>query len=146
MSVIHTYTVVKIAIQSITTLYMAWLMLNRKITRPQKNKNSERCNRAGNPSTTRGTCSSSTPLAKNARIRARFSGLCRTGRVTLMYMYRRAHWCKDVARRAQVRLIDKLRNQSEFTQIAYLGGEKGGGLATEEGMRMGGTFRSTRSR
>jgi hypothetical protein len=40
-------------------------------------------------------------------------------------MYRRAHCCSDVARRAHVRLITKLRNQSELTQTAWLGGEKG---------------------
>jgi len=30
--------------------------------------------------------------------------------------------------RAQVRPIAKLKNQSEFTQTAYVGGENGGGL------------------
>ena len=49
-------------------------------------------------------------------------------------MYRRDHWCSDVANRAQVRLMTKLKNHSEFTQIAYLGGENWGGLATGEGM------------
>jgi len=41
--------------------------------------------------------------------------------------YRRAHCCKDVANIAHVRLIAKLKNQSEFTQMAYLGGKKSGG-------------------
>jgi hypothetical protein len=31
---------------------------------------------------------------------------------------------------APVRLIAKLKNQSELTQMAYFGGEKAGGLAT----------------
>jgi len=39
----------------------------------------------------------------------------------------------------------KLENQSEFTQIAYLGGEKGGGLSTLEGSDAGDTFVSARS-
>jgi hypothetical protein len=34
-----------------------------------------------------------------------------------------------MARVAYVRLIAKLRNQSEFTHMAYLGGENVGGLA-----------------
>ena len=47
----------------------------------------------------------------------------------MIVRYRRAHCCNIVASRAHVRLIAKLRNQSELTQIAYFGGEKGGGLA-----------------
>jgi hypothetical protein len=39
--------------------------------------------------------------------------------------YRRVHCCIRVARRALVMLIAKLEIQSEFTQIAYLGGENG---------------------
>jgi hypothetical protein len=35
---------------------------------------------------------------------------------------------------AHVRLITKLKNQSEFTQRAYPGGEKVGGLNTGEGV------------
>jgi len=42
-------------------------------------------------------------------------------------MYRCAHCCPNVATVAPERLIAKLRNQSEFTQIAYLGGENTGG-------------------
>jgi len=52
-------------------------------------------------------------------------------------IYRRAHCCNDIADRAQVRLIHKLRNHSEFTQIAYLGGENGGGSVV--GMGVGST-------
>jgi hypothetical protein len=44
-------------------------------------------------------------------------------------MYRRPHCCSIMARVAYVRLIAKLRNQSEFTHMAYLGGENVGGLA-----------------
>ena len=47
-------------------------------------------------------------------------------------MYRRDHCCSDVANSAHVRLITKLKNQSEFTQMAYLGGENWGGLARGE--------------
>jgi hypothetical protein len=49
-------------------------------------------------------------------------------------MYRRSHCCSDVASKAHVRLMTKLKNQSEFTQMAYLGGENGGGWATGEGI------------
>jgi len=35
---------------------------------------------------------------------------------------------------AVVKLITKLRNHSEFTHIAYVGAENGGGLAMVEGM------------
>jgi hypothetical protein len=34
---------------------------------------------------------------------------------------------------AHVRLMTKLRNQSEFTQRAYVGGENAGGLAIVDG-------------
>jgi hypothetical protein len=56
-------------------------------------------------------------------------------------MYRRAHWCNDVAKRAHVRLISRLKNQSEFTQTEYLGGENGGGVATNEGMDVRGAVK-----
>ena len=49
-------------------------------------------------------------------------------------MYRRVHCCNRVASKALVRLMAKLENQSEFTQIAYLGGENGGALTTVEEM------------
>jgi hypothetical protein len=39
-------------------------------------------------------------------------------------MYRRADCCNNVAIMAHVRLIAKLKNQSEFTQMADLDGEK----------------------
>lgn len=38
--------------------------------------------------------------------------------------------------------MTKLKNHSEFTQMAYLGGEKGGGLADGEGMDARVTFGS----
>ena len=47
--------------------------------------------------------------------------------------YRRAHCCSNVARRAHVRLITRLKNQSELTQTAWFGGENGGG---EEGREL----------
>ena len=53
-------------------------------------------------------------------------------------MYRRAHWCNNVASRAQVRLMARLRNQSELTQTAYTGGTNGrDGSRSEDGMETG---------
>ena len=49
-------------------------------------------------------------------------------------MYRRVHCWNMVASKAPVRLMARLENQSKFTQIAYLGGENGGGSATVEGI------------
>jgi len=54
-------------------------------------------------------------------------------------MYRRAHWRSITAKSAHVRLITKLKNQSEFTQIAYLDGENGSGVAMVEGINVRGT-------
>jgi hypothetical protein len=54
-------------------------------------------------------------------------------------MYRRAHWRSIIAKSAHVRLITKLKNHSEFTQMAYLGGENGGGVAMAEAIDVGGT-------
>ena len=59
--------------------------------------------------------------------------------------YRRAHCCNNVASRAHVRLIAKLRNHKELTQIAYFGGEKGGGLAGVARIDERDTFGSARS-
>jgi hypothetical protein len=60
-------------------------------------------------------------------------------------MYRRIHCCNRVASKALVRLMVKLEIQSTFTQIAYLGGENGGGSTTVEEMDSRGTFGSARS-
>ena len=49
-------------------------------------------------------------------------------------MYRCAQCFPSVATVAPVRLIAKLRNQSELTQIAYFGGENAGGLAKLDGI------------
>ena len=49
-------------------------------------------------------------------------------------MYRCAQCCIKAADVAPVRLISKLKNQSEFTQIAYRGGENGGGDAKGDKM------------
>jgi hypothetical protein len=46
-------------------------------------------------------------------------------------MYRRAHCRTNVGAVAPIRLITKLKNQSEFTQIAYVGGENVGGIAKD---------------
>ena len=62
----------------------------------------------------------------------------------VLTIYRRAHRCNNVAHRAQLMLMTRLKNQSEFTQTEYLGGENGGGLATEEGVEERVTFGSAR--
>ena len=41
--------------------------------------------------------------------------------------------------------MTRLKNHSEFTQTEYLGGEKGGGLATGEGMGVRVAFGSART-
>jgi hypothetical protein len=41
--------------------------------------------------------------------------------------------------------MTRLKNQSEFTQTAYLGGENGGGLATGEGIGARVAFGSART-
>ena len=41
--------------------------------------------------------------------------------------------------------MTKLKNQSEFTQTAYLGGENGGGLAKGEGIGARVAFGSART-
>ena len=45
---------------------------------------------------------------------------------------------------AQLTLITKLKNQSEFTQMAYLGGENAGGLGTGEGTVAFGSARTSK--
>ena len=101
------------------------------MTRPTKKRKRERCSRVGNASTAQETCHLSTPLKKNARSRARLCGLYRDDCVILMY--RRAHLCINVANIAQVRLITRLKNQSEFTQMADFEGECVEGSAIREG-------------
>src|SRR5258708_39181963 len=91
-----------------------------RIRRPTKKRKTERCSRVGTVSVANRKCMLSTLLKKNSRSRARFSGLP-SGWVTLMY--RRVHCCNRVASKALVRLMAKLENQSEFTQMAYPGGE-----------------------
>lgn len=61
----------------------------------------------------------------------RLCGPYRDGCVILMY--RRAHFCMNVANIAQVRLISTLKNQSEFTHMAELGGENVESLAAGKG-------------
>src|SRR6266851_599980 len=96
---------------------------------PAKKMERDRCTRPGNASTAQATRNCSTPFEKNARIRARLGELECAGWVILRY--RRAHCCTDVASMAHVRLITKLKNQSEFTKIAYVGGEKVGWVTTD---------------
>src|SRR6266852_5843540 len=131
-SVINPYTIEKSPIHQNTEPKTLRSTLNRKMASPPKKRNSERCSSIGSPSTAHGICILSTPSAKNARFRARFSGLHREG--CARRRYRRAHCCNDVAHKAQLRLMTKLKNQREFTQTAYLEGENGGGVATGGGV------------
>jgi hypothetical protein len=57
------------------------------------------------------------------------------------------HDGNDIAKKAHVRLITRLKNQSEFTQMAALGGENGSGDGIG-GMDVGGKvmFRSAWAR
>jgi hypothetical protein len=49
-------------------------------------------------------------------------------------MYWTAQFRNNVATVAPERLRAKLKNQSELTQIAYLGGENAGGVAKADGI------------
>ena len=60
----------------------------------------------------------------------------------MILRYRRDQCCNNVAHIAHERLITKLKNQSEFTQTAYLGGENAGGVATVDGVDRRGAFGS----
>ena len=120
MNVIHAYAAVQKPIHQTTAVKTVRSMLNRYIRRPPKNRKTEMCRRVGNASTAQGRCNLLMPSAKKERIRARLWGPYR-GWVILTY--RRTHCLRRVARSAQARLIVKLRNQSELTQMAYFGGE-----------------------
>ena len=102
----------------------------------------ERCSRVGTVSETHNKWDLSIPSKMNARTRARSWGSSRDW-VTLTK--RRAHCCNKVASKALVRLMTKLKNQSEFTQTACPGGEKGGGVTKLEGTDTRDTFGSARS-
>jgi len=122
MNVTHAYAATKMPVQQATAMNTDEWISERNTRRPAKKRNRERCRREGNASTTAGKCKSSTPLKKNARMRARLCRLYRGGWVILMY--RRAHCCSNVARKAHVRLMVKLRNHSILTQMACFCGEK----------------------
>ena len=55
-------------------------------------------------------------------------------------MKRCAHCCPNVAPMAPERLIAKLKNQREFTQMAYLGAENAGALARVNGVVVSDVF------
>jgi hypothetical protein len=122
-TVSHPYIIRKNTIDKAWSVKTVTLILNRKTRRPAKKRRIEICSRDDNASITKGIWNVAVPLAKNARVRACFSGLYPDGRVTATY--RRAHCCDIVANRAVMRLTTKLRNQSEFTQMALLEGENG---------------------
>src|SRR5712691_1275100 len=94
-------------------------MVAKEMTRPAKNKKTDMWRRAGMASTVRGRWKRETPSAKNERMKARL-WMARWGWVR--WRYRRAQRCWSVARRAQKRLMTRLRNQSTLTQTAEAGG------------------------
>jgi hypothetical protein len=51
-------------------------------------------------------------------------------------MYRYTQCCTSDTNAAPVRLISKLKNQSEFTQMACLGGENAGGSGVAKGFEV----------
>jgi hypothetical protein len=108
-----------------TTVNTVWFKLDKNTQRPAKNRNTERCRNVGINSTTNRSRDLLRPSAKNARIRA---CLCRLSGSSLAVTltYRCAHCCTNVADRAQVILITKLKNQSELTHTACFGTEKSG--------------------
>ena len=60
-------------------------------------------------------------------------------------MYRRAHFWSNVAKSPHVRLMTKLRNQSELTHTAEVGGENGmDGLGSVGGIMTWEPFESAR--
>ena len=59
--------------------------------------------------------------------------------------YRRVHWCNIVANKAAVRLMARLKNHREFTQMAYLGGEKAGAATIGGGLKASYTVGLARS-
>jgi len=96
-------------------------MVAKEMTRPAKNKKTDMWRRAGMASTVRGRWKRETPSAKNERMKARL-WMARWGWVR--WRYRRAQRCWSVTRRAQKRLMTRLRNQSALTQTAEFGGRK----------------------
>lgn len=65
-----------------------------------------------------------TPSVRNSRIR---TSLSRMFRACAIVRYERAHCCDKIANRADARLMTKLRNQSELTQMADAVGENASG-------------------
>jgi hypothetical protein len=94
-------------------------MLIKEMKRPAKNKKTDMWSRAGMASTVRGRWKRETPSAKYERMKARL-WIARWGWVRRRY--RRAQRCWSVARRAQKRLMTRLRNQSALIQTAEAGG------------------------
>src|SRR6266702_972138 len=132
MNVTDMYVAVHSPTHQAMALKTVGSMLNKKTRRTAKKRKRERCKIVGNASTTLGRRRLSTPSEKKARIRPRVCGLDR-GCVSLIY--RRTHCCNNVASKAHVRLMAKLKNQSELTQMAYIGGVKeDAGLRRVEGM------------
>ena len=115
MMEMHRYEAPQVPTHDRTAMKTVWLIPNRKIGRPVKNRNTDKWRSPGSASTTQGRCSLSTPFAKYARIRARLS---RVRRAPAIRRYRRAHCCNKVAKSAHVRLMMRLRNHSTLTQMA----------------------------
>ena len=78
----------------------------------------------GSPSTAHGTCIS-TPFGKEC---AHPRALLWAARRRLSKTDISTHNDSDVPYRTQLTLLTRLKDQSKFTQMAYLGGENGGGM------------------
>jgi hypothetical protein len=98
--------------------------------RPAKKRDMEKYIRASITSDTLKKPNSDMPRDRNSHIRARSCSENRFVWAHTRYPY--VQYWTAVAIIPHIRLRTKLRDQSEFTQIAYLGGEKVGGLAKRE--------------
>ena len=95
-------------------------------------RNRARCRKRGPMPVPQITFGPRGPLANISRVRAFFSDVEYGDREIEMYWT--AQFRTVIASVAHERLIAKLRNQSEFTQMAYFGGENRAGSAKEDGI------------
>jgi hypothetical protein len=119
IKVIAVYTSMQAPLTARTTNATVWWILKREMTRPAKNRKTETWRSAGMASTATARWKWVTPSAKKDRMRAR---LWIAKWDCVFRRYRRAQRCWSVARRAQKRLMTRLRNQSTLIHIAEAGG------------------------
>src|SRR5260221_11481123 len=105
---------------------------------PAMKRKRENCRQKRSMLLSRKCADASSFLTNAARTLARFSGEYSFFLVTPIYLSTQR--CSNVANVAPERLMNRANNQSEFTQMAYLGGEKGGGLANVDGIAGLGKF------